>query len=109
MDWLVLLMLSAVLCVLLLGGNFLCIKIIRARFSALRWKTDSFGTSATMWCRESKKAGVYKYTVVSGDKTLTFIINPNSRIITDKYGKPVFPVKVILGKPSGSISVNVPF
>lgn len=71
-------------------------------FASLNWKTDNFGTSATMWFKESKKSGVYKYTLSFGQKTVTFLIDTVNagRTVTNKYGQNVnvMAVKVLLGK-----------
>lgn len=68
--------------------------------SGLKFKTSSYNgrttTSATMWMRETKKPNVYKYTVMKGNKTITYLLDLNTR--TQDFGRgKVFPLKVLLG------------
>lgn len=69
-------------------------------FDGLRWKTDNWGTSCTLWCRETKKKnGFFKYTIMlKNGKTLTFLVSPGSKIITDKFGNQCFPIKILAGQ-----------
>lgn len=70
----------------------------------LRWKKSNYGTAATMWCRQSKKSGVFKYTVTEGGTQYTFLIDLNKSPVDleSRSGRSdsFFPVTVLASKPS---------
>lgn len=78
--------------------------------SGLKFKTTSFNgnttTSATMWMKETKKEGVFKYTVVKGSKTITYLLDRNAKAHDFGRGK-VFPLKVLLGEKTPQTSVDI--
>lgn len=78
--------------------------------NGLKFKTTSYNgrtsTSATMWMKETKKPGVFKYTVVKGNKTITYLLDLNSKYQDFGRGK-VFPLKVLLGEKTQQTSIDI--
>lgn len=78
--------------------------------NCLKFKTTSYNgnttTSATMWMKETKKEGVFKYTVVKGNKTITYLLDRNAKAHDFGRGK-VFPLKVLLGEKTQQTSIDI--
>lgn len=64
-----------------------------------------YGNQATMWCKETKKPGVYKYTMVKGKTTFTFLVDPGANPFTNDKGVIYFPIKVIQGNASETTQI----